>query len=178
MNSAFQQLEALNEEYMLHLGNNTEISEAESYILTVESEVKACLSKMHKLDKCEVNVNENKMKVKVKALEPPKFSGELRDYPGFKDDFVRIIEEHYGKDPFALKQCLSGEALKCIAGCENNYDEMFKRLNDHYGDSRKIVDSVISELKTLKTVHEGDNKGFIRMVEKVEQCWCDLRRVK
>lgn len=100
-------------------------------------------------------INENKMKVKVKALEPPKFSGELRDYPGFKDDFTRIIEDHYGKDPFALKQCLTGDALKCIAGCENNYEEMFKRLNNHYGDSRKIVDSVINELKTLKPVHEG-----------------------
>lgn len=54
---------------------------------------------------------------------------------------------------------------------------MFKRLNDHYGGSRKIVVSVVSELKTLKAVHEGDNKGFIRMVEKVEQCWCDLKRV-
>lgn len=112
----------------------------------------------------------------MKALEPPKFSGELRDYPGFKDDFIRIID-HYGKDPFALKQCLGGDALKCIAGCENNYDEMFKRLDDHYGDSKKIVDSVISELKTMKPVHEGDNKGFIKIVGKVEECWCDLKRV-
>ena len=96
VNIAFQQLEALNDEYMLQLGNDTEISEAECYILTVESEVKACLSKVHELDMCKVKANENKMKVKVKALEPPKFSGELRDYPGFKDDFVRIIEEHYG----------------------------------------------------------------------------------
>ena len=46
--------------------------------------------------------------------------------------------------------------------------EMFKRLNDHYGDSRNIVDSVISELNTLKVVHEGDNKGFTRMVGKGE----------
>lgn len=42
---------------------------------------------------------------------------------------------------------------------------MFKRLNDHYGGSRKIVESEVSELQTLKAVHEGDNKGSIRKVE-------------
>lgn len=74
VNSAFQQLETLSDEYMVQLCDDAEIREAESYILTVESEVKACLSKVHKLDKC--IVNGNKMKVRVKALEPPKFSGE------------------------------------------------------------------------------------------------------
>ncbi|KAK3876441.1 hypothetical protein Pcinc_018772 [Petrolisthes cinctipes] len=121
--------------------------------------------------------SENKVKVKVKALEPPKFTGELRDYPSFKDDFTRIIEEHNGKDPFALKQCLCGDALNCITGCENDYDEMFMRLDEQYGNPRKVVDVVIGELNALKPLSVGVNKEFIKMVRKVEQCWLDLKRV-
>lgn len=40
VNSAFQQLKTLNDEYMMQLCDDTEIREAESYVLTVESEVK------------------------------------------------------------------------------------------------------------------------------------------
>lgn len=110
------------------------------------------------------------MKVKVKALEPTKFLGGLRDYPGFKDDFVCITEEHYAKDPFALKQCIGGDAFKCIVGYENDYDAMLKRLDDQYGNPQKIVDVVLNEQKALKLLNEGDNKGFTKIVGKVEQC--------
>lgn len=118
-----------NDTYMTSFVDEKEMQEAELYISVVESDVKSCLSDIYKLEIQKENID--KRKVKVKALEPPKFSGELRDYPGFKDDFIRIVEDYYGRDPFALRQCLSGDALRCVAGCENDYSELFRRLDDH-----------------------------------------------
>ena len=83
----------------------------------------------------------------------------------------------YGTDPYALKMCLSGEALQAVKGSEGNYDEMLQRLDDKFGNSRKIVDLVISDLKSLKKISDGDTKGFIKMVDQVEQCWLDLKKV-
>ena len=74
--------------------------------------------------------------------------------------------------------CLSGDALQTVRGAEGNYQEMIQRLDDKFGNVRKVVDLVISDLKALKRINEGDTKGFIRMVDQVEQCWLDLKKFK
>ena len=49
--------------------------------------------------------------VKVRKLDPPSFDGSnIDEYLTFKADYKRIVERQYKRDPFALKQTLSGEA--------------------------------------------------------------------
>ena len=74
----------------------------------------------------------------------------MREFPSFKDDYERLVVPTFGKDPFALRQCLSGEALQSIKGLENDYQKMFDRLKEKYGNQRKIVDLIISDLRALK----------------------------
>lgn len=38
---------------------------------------------------------------------------------------MHILEYYYGRDSFAVRQCLSGNAFKSIAGCENAYSYIF-----------------------------------------------------
>ncbi|KAK4304813.1 hypothetical protein Pmani_023248 [Petrolisthes manimaculis] len=121
--------------------------------------------------------NSQSTKVKIKALEPPKFDGNVREYPSFKSNFERLMNDNFGKDPFALKQCLTGDALKTVLGVEDDYEEMFKRLDEKFGNKRKIVDFVINDLKSLKKLSDCDGKGFIKMVERVERCWLDLKKM-
>ncbi|VDH99298.1 Hypothetical predicted protein [Mytilus galloprovincialis] len=83
----------------------------------------------------------------------------------------------YGKDPYALKQCLSGEALTVVKGVDNDFEEMFRRLDMKYGRAEKLIDHILNELKRLKKVQEGDNMKFISVVETVEKCWLDLKRM-
>lgn len=52
--------------------------------------------------------------------------------------------------------CLGEEALQAVKGAEGNYNEMVKRLDDKYGNPRKIIDLVISDLKTLRKIPDGD----------------------
>ena len=116
-------------------------------------------------------------KINVKKLDPPGFGGKHREYANFINDFTRIVIPKYGKDCYALRQCLSGDALKHIAGCEDNYDEMMSRLDRQYGDSRKLVDLVISELKAIKQLSDGDHTGFIEMVYVIETGHLDLKKL-
>ena len=86
----------------------------------------------------------------MKPLDAPRFTGNIRDYPNFKQDFSRLMTRQFGKDPYALRQCLAGSALDTVKGVENDFQEMFARLDGKYGNARKLVDAIIFELKKLK----------------------------
>ena len=177
---AFIRVERLHEEYIELLvfkgkGESTMI-EAEEYINELESKkIEVLCIKQQQ----QVNVdNEEKDKaLKVKSIPPPVFSGEIRDYPNFKEDYERLMKGSFHKDPYALRSCLSGPALSVVQGVENDYDKMFKRLDDKFGDSCKLVDTILCDLKTIKPIGEGDTKSFIRVVEKLERCWLDMKRM-
>ena len=66
--------------------------------------------------------------LKVKKLDTPEFSGNIRDYPSFKRDYERHMMSSYGQDPFALKKCLSGDALRTVKGVDDDFTEMFTDL--------------------------------------------------
>ena len=52
--------------------------------------------------------------LKMKRLDTPTFTGKIRDYPSFKNDFKNHVVAAYGEDPFALKGCL----WRCVIYCE------------------------------------------------------------
>lgn len=92
-------------------------------------------------------------------------------------DYTTHMIPTYGEDPFALKNSLSGEPLEIVKGVDNNFEEMFKRLDLKYGRPEKLADTVLTYIKALKIVPEGDSKKFIEMVETVEGCWLILKRM-
>ncbi|CAC5377692.1 unnamed protein product [Mytilus coruscus] len=127
-------------------------------------------------DKPKINELNHDLTGMVKKLEAPIFAGSIRDYPSFKVNYERHMLSSYGKDPYALKQCFNGEALTVVKGVDNDFEEMFRRLDMKYGRAEKLVDQILNELKRLKKVQEGDNIKFISVVETVEKCWLDLKR--
>ena len=88
-----------------------------------------------------------------------------------------MVESSFLKDPYALRSCLNGIALDSVKGVDNDYDGMFEKLDEKFGDKCKLVDAVICDLKSIRSINEGDNRSFVRMVEKVERCWLDLIRM-
>ncbi|XP_068229430.1 uncharacterized protein [Palaemon carinicauda] len=182
MVEAFKCLEYQNDE-LIHFICENEDKLADS---NLEEEAQQYILDSERL-KCEVSAKIfkgvqgvkaiDKSKVKVKKFEPPMFEGNLRNYPTFKEDYENLVKSIYGTDPYALKMCLGGEALQAVKGSEGNYDEMIQRLDDKFGNPRKIVDLVVGELRSLKKIYDNDTKGFIKMVDQVEQCWLDLKKV-
>ena len=100
----------------------------------------------------------------MKQLDTPTFTGKMRDYLSFKVDFKNHVVVAYGEDPFALKGCLSGDALSTVKGVESDYDEMFCRLGLKYGRSERLTDAVLVEFKKLKRIPDNDYKKFLSIV--------------
>ena len=115
---------------------------------------------------------------KVNKLDAPTFTGNIRQYPICKVDYERHMLPSYGCDSYTLKQCLSGEALRVVKGVDNDFEEMFRRLDLKYGWPEKQAYNILSKLKGPKNIQEGDPMKFISMVETVETCWLDLKRMK
>ena len=83
----------------------------------------------------------------------------------------------YGKDPYALLNCLDISAQTVVNPVIDDYDEMMKRLEFKYGRPEKQVDSIIQQIKSLNRVTEGDGMALVHMIETVEMCWLDLKRL-
>ena len=60
----------------------------------------------------------------------------------------------------------------------DNLVEMWKRLDGKYGKPSKFTDSVMNDIKKLRTVKEGDDKQFVELVDVIESGFCDLERLK
>ena len=74
--------------------------------------------------------------VRFKKLDTPVFSGNLRDYPNFKRNYETHMIPIHGKDPYALKGSLTGEALDLVQGLYDDFDEMIIRLDANTGVSQ------------------------------------------
>ena len=57
--------------------------------------------------------------------------------------------EVYGSDPYALRSCLSERALEIVSGADDDYEEMWRRLNSYFLNPEKLVDAILSEIKSL-----------------------------
>lgn len=113
--------------------------------------------------------------LKVKKLDVPSFSGEIRKFPTFKMDYKLHMIPSFGKDPFALRSCLHGPALESIQGIYDDYDEMMNRLEMKYGCPSKLVDSIINDVRKLKKVNDDDHVKLLKMIETIERAWQDLK---
>ena len=92
-------------------------------------------------------------------------------------DYSNYMETAYGDDAYALRSCLSGKALDITSGVDDDYDEMWRRLNNFYCNPEKLIDSVLQEIKNLPIVRENDSSGFIYLVNTIEKCFLDLKKL-
>ena len=138
LSKSYEKLEEKHEEFMEKLciakEMNAEIEAEESFMNDIDS-LKLVVTAAYddiisEPDSKQVSALSAKPKIKVKPIEAPVYDGDRRKYFIFKDDYKRIMEDLYGDNPFALKQCLLGEAEKVIRGYEDNYKEMWKRLDN------------------------------------------------
>lgn len=119
---------------------------------------------------------EDKCNIQIKKVEPPTFSGDVRDFPTFVKDYNRLVVARHGKDPFILRQSLQGKARE-VVGRLDEFGEMWRRLDDRFGSSAKIVDAVLADICALKPVPEGNKPKLLHMISVVEQAWLDLGKI-
>ena len=181
LEDAFGELDSANSEYLEFLeSDDEEFEEAEKYMDTSYRKYydAGCRIDGEDVDNLKESTQAiSKKTINVKKLDAPKFSGKIRDYPTFKKDYKHYMEPNYGEDSYALRSCLSGKALDTVFGVDGDYEHMWKRLDTVFGDTEKIVDAVLFDLKALVPIKEGESIGLIALINTAERCWFDLRKL-
>ena len=188
--SAYADLEQSNAEYLDvldpdHTEDKTEIHRIDADTDTTYSELCTMRVLVSQISSKQKHAKKEESKAEqsighglhVKKLDPPKFDGNIREYPAFKQNYDDLMKNSFGTNPYALRSCLSGNALETVKGVDNDYEEMFRRLDLKYGRPEKLVDVVISDLQGIGRVDDDNPKAFIEMVDKVEKCWLDLKKM-
>lgn len=117
--------------------------------------------------------------LQLEKIKMPRFEGELREYPSFKRDFQKQVMPHLTEDTlsYTLRSCLGKEPLAHVKSVDDDVYEMWKRLDEKYGDPAKVADVIINEIRRVRSIREGENKRFIELVGIIEDGYRDLKRL-
>ena len=64
-----------------------------------------------------------------------------------------------------------------MRGVDDDIDEMWRRLDEKYGDPAKITDVIINSIQRVKAIKEGEDQRFVEFVEIIESGYRDLLRL-
>jgi len=104
------------------------------------------------------------------------FEGDIRKYPGYKERFTSYIEPRYSKSEAALclRLQLSATVRDEVENIEDDVALLWQRLDLKYGNTRKYIDAVLSDISKLS---RGDGMATLNMINMVEKSYRDLVRI-
>ena len=117
--------------------------------------------------------------LRMEKAKIPSFNGTIREYPQFKQEFQKQVMPTEYKDSacYILRSCLEKEPAETLKGIDDDVKEMWKRLDEKYGDPAKLTDAIINTIQDIRPIKEGDRKRFIELVDAVEDGYKDLKRL-
>ena len=114
-------------------------------------------------------------------MKVPSFNGNICDYPRFKSDFIKqVLPQISNKDSaaYTLKSCLGGIPYDLIRNVDDNLDQMWERLDEKYGRTSKLTETIMFDIKNIEAMKEGEEKKFVEFVDIVERGYHDLSYMK
>ena len=104
------------------------------------------------------------------------FSGELRKYPRFKEEFIKHMKPSYKphEKAFVLKSYLAPDIKEDVDSLGDDATEIWRRLDRKYSDRSKLVDSIMAEIKQLPNDSE-DPSEIMYMIKTIERAHRDLK---
>ena len=116
----------------------------------------------------------------LQKIPLPSFNGNMRDYPKFKDDFLKYVQPRIGDNEagvYVLTSCLKGDALDQVKNVDDDAEKVWKCLDEKYGDPCRLADEVMNEIKRASHIEEGDDCSLIYLVDIIERGYRDLKRL-
>ena len=116
--------------------------------------------------------------IKLNKPDPIKFSGHPRDFASFKRDFEAIIVPNRSAADIGLylKQAVPAKDAHILVNVDlENYNEMMSILATKFGSTRRVVDSIITDIERLKIV--TTDKMFVEFVDKLERIKRDVTTI-
>ena len=117
--------------------------------------------------------------IKIKPLPLPRFDGDPREYPRFRSDFLKQVAPRCATEALAytLRTCLCRKAQEMVKVVDDDYEEMFRRLDEEYGDPSQAVDLIMSQIRRYRVPKEDGTK-LVEFIEIVEKGYYDLKHLK
>ena len=79
--------------------------------------------------------------------------------------------------PYTLRSCLGKEPLAQVKSVDDDIRDMWKRLDEKYGDPARVADAIINDIRRVRGIKEGDNRRFVEFVGIIEDGYRDLKRL-
>ena len=158
-----------------------EQSENENYLKNLNTLSNDVRHANYLLDEYIVNSNSKaRSKVRMEKLPLPKFDGSVRSYPRFKKEFMELVMPNLseGEAAFTLRRCLTKVVEVTLGACDENVTEMLRRLDEKYGDPRKIVDSIVAEISHYCKIKDSDKDSFIHFVNMLDIAYLDFKKLE
>ena len=102
----------------------------------------------------------------------PIFSGDVKKYFVWKDDFQRLIHTIAGDDPYVLKCCLSGKPRELVENLVS-WASVWERLEEVYGCKRRFVLAHLNEIFKYKEDLRCE-ANIINLINKITWAWDQL----
>ena len=105
--------------------------------------------------------------LRMEKAKIPSLNGTIREYPQFKQDFQKQVMPTVDKDSacYILRSCLEKEPAETVKGIDDDIKEMWKRLDEKYGDPAKLTDTIINTIQDIRLIKEWESKRFIELVD-------------
>ena len=114
--------------------------------------------------------------IKLAKADAISFSGEPRDFPRFKIEFLDIVVPNRDDQEIGLrlKQAVPKKHSHLLDNFSlRDHVAMMERLEEYFGTSEKIVCSVTADIRKLKI--PSDDKSFVEFVGRIEKAERELR---
>ena len=137
-----------------------------------------CLKYFEKISKLKEE-RDRSSGIRLERMKLPSFSGDIRSYARFKSDFKRQVVPHTRSQDLAytLKSCLTGEPLKVTESVDNEYEQMWDRLDNKFGRPSLLIDVIMNDIKRMQRIKDGDDIGILNLVDVVERGYSNLSRI-
>ncbi|KAJ8042506.1 hypothetical protein HOLleu_13575 [Holothuria leucospilota] len=122
-----------------------------------------------------------KTRLKPRIAKPklPIFTGDVREYWTFKDDFRHMIDQLYEpRDAVSiLRTSLTGRPLEMLTGIGTDYNACWEYLDMTYGDPRVISDAITQDITKFRPLKEGEDARFSELAHLVRRSYNILKQV-
>ena len=78
---------------------------------------------------------------------------------------------------YVLRSCLGNDPANFVKSIDDDISEMWKRLDEKYGDPAKVAEVIIDGIRRTRIIREREEKRFVDFVEIVEDRHRDLKRL-
>ena len=114
-------------------------------------------------------------RLKIQPLSIQHFTGDIRRFSQFKDEFNSLIKPLCAPNQLALalKNHISDDVRYVVDSIGNDFDKIWERLELKYGNTRRLVDAILLDVKNMQ-VYGDEIADALQMINAVEKAHLDL----